>query len=423
MSIPPFKFLQAGDFHLDRPPAGIADLPDYLKATLADCAYRAAGRVFDVALSERVDFVLLAGDLLHPASAGPRGWYFLTEHFERLRQHGILVYWATGRDDASLEWPALFPLPKNVERFDRDGISRFVHERNGVPIAEICGIGYAPRDKVHAADFQPENEGLFTIALAHGEIDGEIAARIDEIDYWALGGEHQRRNVFTEPVTAHYAGSPQGRSPAESGPHGCTLVHVNDLGQTEFSFIPTDLVRYQTERVTGVDTASREVLDRVLAERAAAIAGVGPELLVTWIISGRGTSVRQLRRGAIEAELLNRLRAEWGRRQPALWSLEIQAEPLGEVSESLFEEQSLRGEYLRLLKALDESSPSHFDMKDYLPERFLVGPVPGIVSVDSLELRDKVLRDAALLGLDLLGADDALVAPPNRESAALGSGI
>ena len=406
MSIPPFKFIQTGDFHLDRPPAAIADLPDHLKSTLVDAAYRAAARIFDVAISERVDFVLLAGDLLHPPSAGPRGWFFLAEQFERLRQHNVLVYWATGRDDASLEWPALFPLPKNVQRFDRDGVTRFVHERNGVPIAEICGIGYAPRDIVRAADFRPENEGLFTIALAHGEIDAEIAVKLDDIDYWALGGDHERHNLFTTPVTAHYAGSPQGRSPSESGPHGCTLIHVNDLGQIESSFIPTDVVRYQTERLTGIDTASREVLDRVLSERAATLAGVGPELLVTWVIVGRGTAVRQLRRGAIEAELLHRLRADWGKRQPSLWSLEVQAEPIGDVADALFEEQSLRGEYLRLLRDLDASTPSQLDMKPYLPERFLVGGVPNAVAVDSLELRDKVLRDAALLGLDLLGGDD-----------------
>lgn len=408
MSIPPFKFIQAGDFHLDRPPAGIAEIPDQLKATLADAAYRAASRAFDVALSERVDFVLLTGDLLHPPSAGPRGWFFLAEQFERLRLQGILVYWATGRDDASLEWPALFPLPNNVQRFDRDGVARFVHERHGVPIAEICGIGYAPRDMVRAADFRPENEGLFTIALAHGEIDADIAAKLDDIDFWALGGEHQRRNLFTTPVTAHHAGSPQGRSPQETGPHGCTLVQVNDLGQTEMSFIPTDVVRYQTERVTGIDTASREVLDRLLAERAAALAGVGPDLLVTWVVVGRGAAVRQLRRGAIEAELLNRLRADFGKRQPALWSLEVQAEPIGDIADSLFEEQSLRGEFLRLLKELDESSPSHLDMKTYLPERFLVGGVPQAVAVETLDTREQVLRDAALLGLDLLGGEEAV---------------
>jgi DNA repair exonuclease SbcCD nuclease subunit len=407
MSISPFKFIQAGDFHLDRALCGIADVPEQLRSTLVDAPYRAAQRVFDVALSERVDFVLLTGDLLHPPSSGPRGWFFLAEQFERLRQQGILVYWATGRDDASLEWPALFPLPKNVERFDRDGVSRFVHERFGVPIAEICGMGYAPRDKVRAADFRPENDGLFTIALAHGEIDEEIAAKIEDIDFWALGGPHERHNIFTTPVTAHCAGSPQGRSPIESGPHGCTLVHIDDLGQTAMNFIPTDVVRYHMERLTGVDTASREVLDRLLAEKATTLSGVGPELLVTWIVVGRGAVVRQLRRGAIEAELLGRLRADFGRRQPSLWSLNVQAEPIGDLADSLFEEQSLRGEYLRLLRTLDEGSPSHLDMTSYLPERYLVGAVPAAVAVESLETRETVLRDAALLGLDLLGGDDA----------------
>jgi hypothetical protein len=407
MSIPPFKFLQAGDFHLDKAPTGLSEIPDHLRATLVDAPYRAALRVFEVALSERVDFLLLTGDLLHPPSAGPRGWFFLAEQFERLKNQGILVYWATGRDDASLEWPSLFPLPKNVERFDRDGVSRFVHERFNVPIAEICGIGYAPRDHVRAADFKPEHDGLFTIALAHGSIDEEIATKVEEIDFWALGGEHERHNLFTTPVTAHYAGSPQGRSPVESGPHGCTLVQVDDLGQTTMSFIPTDVVRYQTERLTGVDTASRETLDRLLAERATAITGVGPDLLVTWSVVGRGAAVRQLRRGAIEGEILGRLRADFGRRQPALWSLEVQAEPIGDVADALFEEQSLRGEFLRLLRTVDENSPSHLDMRPYLPERFLVGQVPAAVAVESLEVREKVLRDACLLGMDLLGGEEA----------------
>jgi DNA repair exonuclease SbcCD nuclease subunit len=411
MSIPPFKFLQAGDFHLDRPPAGVAEVPEHLRATLVEASYRAATRVFDVALSERVDFLLLTGDLLHPPSAGPRGWFFLVEQFERLQHQGIKVYWTTGRDDAQLEWPALFPLPKNVWRFDRDGITRVVHERFGVPIAEICASGFAPRDKLRVADFRPEHEGLFSIAVAAGEIDGDLAAKHDGIDYWALGGEHQRHSVFTTPVVAHYAGSPQGRTPDETGPHGCTLVNVDELGQVETTFITTDVVRYQTERLTSIDTNSSEVLARVLSERAAALVGTGPDLLITWEIVGRGTAVRQLRRGAIEAELLAQLRAEWGRRQPAIYSLEVRAEPLGDVHESLFQEDSLRGEYLRLLKALDEATATTLDMREFLPERFLVGPVAAAVAVDSRELRETVLRDAALLGIDLLTGDAAKDAP------------
>jgi exonuclease SbcD len=417
MAIPPFRFIQAGDFHLDRPLAGIADLPEHLKASLVEAPYRAVSRVFEVALSERVDFVLLAGDLLHPPSAGPRGWFYLSEQFERLRLQNILVYWATGRDDSSLDWPALMPLPANVHRFDRDGITRFIHERHGVPIAEICGTGYAPRDRLQAGDFRPEHESLFSIALAHGELDAELAAKLDDIDYWALGGDHERRTLFTVPVTAHYAGSPQGRSPLESGPHGCTLVHVDDIGQVEPSFIPTDVVRYQTERLTGIDTGSREVLDRLLDERALAIAGVGPDMLVTWSIIGRGAIVRQLRRGGIEQELLNRLRADWGKRQPSLWSLEVQAEPIGEVADTLFEEQSLRGEFLRLLREFDTANPNGIDMKEYLPERFLVGAAPTAVAVHSLEDREKVLRDAALVGLELLSGDDAASELPTRHAA------
>ena len=60
----PFRFLQASDLHLQQPPFGLAEIPDYLTELLADSPYCAAARVFDLVLAEKVDFVILAGILL-----------------------------------------------------------------------------------------------------------------------------------------------------------------------------------------------------------------------------------------------------------------------------------------------------------------------------------------------------------------------
>ena len=51
-----------------------------------------AAGVFETALAEKVDFVVLSGDLLHSRHAGPRGPLFLIEQFERLAERNIAVY-------------------------------------------------------------------------------------------------------------------------------------------------------------------------------------------------------------------------------------------------------------------------------------------------------------------------------------------
>ena len=95
----PFRFLHAADFHLEAVPQGIAEVPDHLRESLLEAAYRSAARVFDAALAEEADFLILAGDLLHVEQAGPRGSLFLMEQFQRLAERGMAVYWAGGPSD------------------------------------------------------------------------------------------------------------------------------------------------------------------------------------------------------------------------------------------------------------------------------------------------------------------------------------
>ena len=69
----PFRFIHAADFHLHRPITGMTEIPDHLRQLLLEAAYRAAVRVFEAALTEESDFLLLAGDLLDPEATGPHG--------------------------------------------------------------------------------------------------------------------------------------------------------------------------------------------------------------------------------------------------------------------------------------------------------------------------------------------------------------
>lgn len=104
----PFKFIHAADLHLDQPFSGIAEVPPHVRATLVDAPYVAAERIFDAALSEQVDFLILSGDVADLDSCGPRVFAFLLEQFKRLAAKSIAVYWAGGKVDQPDRWPVDF---------------------------------------------------------------------------------------------------------------------------------------------------------------------------------------------------------------------------------------------------------------------------------------------------------------------------
>ncbi len=98
----------------------------------------------------------------------------------------------------------------------------------------------------------------------------------------------RRKTLFQGPQTAHYAGSPQGRCPDESGVHGCTLVQVDHGRKVRTKFITTESVRWRTESLTLTEGANRNDLQRQLRsamQRIASEAG-GAYVLVSWEVQG-----------------------------------------------------------------------------------------------------------------------------------------
>ncbi len=107
----PFRFLHASDLHLDAPCHTADELPNHLIDLLVDAPLLAAAKVFDAALDQRVDFVILSGDVINPQSAAPREFLFLVDQFHRLAQRNIPVFWSGGSIDSSDNWPSIFPGP------------------------------------------------------------------------------------------------------------------------------------------------------------------------------------------------------------------------------------------------------------------------------------------------------------------------
>jgi hypothetical protein len=406
MSHAPLRFVHAADFHLEQPPFGIAEAPSHLREALVEAAYRAAERVFEVALGEPTDLMILAGDLLDPQKTGPCGPLFLVEQFERLRQRGVKVYWAGGRVDSPSAWPASIRLPENVHVFPEGRPEAVVHRRGDEPLVRLVGSSRGGARGVRPIDFVPDPAGLVSIAVVHGKANPE-RLKVRGIDYWALGGSHRQATLFSSPGIANYPGTPQGRHPDQTGPHGCTVVQVDHERRLQTTLVPTDVLRWQTERLHIDESTDRAGLERRLHDRVQALREAHPavDLMISFSVAGSGPLFGPLRRGNLAAELLEGLRREHGMGTPAVWSVSLAVEPPAELPAVWYEQETIAGDFLRELRRYQAEPELPIGLEAFLPEEDRAGPVAVAARLADAAERQRVLAETAMLGVDLFSGE------------------
>jgi len=385
---------------------GVAEVPEHLRDLFLDAPYQAVGRVFDAAVAEDVGFLILSGDIVRPRESGPRGPLFLADQFARLAARGIVVYWIGGADDAPETWPSAVKLPQNVHCFPAGRTETIVFHRGAEPLARIVGVRGATPQWLRPGAVA-EVTAPYTIAARQGPAE-ETALQAGAVDYWALGGRHDRVTLRSGAPTIHYCGSPQGRRPEEPGVHGCTLVQVDEHRQTRTSFLPTDSARWSNERVELDETTTRDELEMRLRTRMNALVESAPSViwLVSWSLAGRGPLAAPLRRGKLAADLLQGLRAEFGYRDPAAWSVSLEPEAAETLPPEWYEQETIRGDYLRAVRLLQMNADEPLGLDRYAAESHRAGALAEAVALLDKTARSRALREAALLGADLLGGED-----------------
>lgn len=406
MSHGPLRFIHAGGLFLERPLSGVSEVPDHLRDLFVEAPYQAARRIFDAALDQRVEFVVFVGELLHAWGAGPRGALFLADQFRRLAEKQIHVYWLCG---TSSGWPEGIDLPENVFRFQRPVLEEVWHQRDGVRRVRLVGCARYARESVHLSETVADAQGVFTIALIHTDAATISTTEAPGVEYWALGGRHQRLTPQSGTTVVHDPGIAQGSCPDESGPHGCTLVQVDGSGHIDLQPLGTDVVRWETEHVSLDAHASRGDLEQQLRHRVAALREAGSTLtrLVAWTVAGSGPVLAQLRRGSLAGELMESLRRTSGFESPVVWSTTLRAESTATLPAHLYEEDSLLGDFLRVTRdyaAAGDSDLWRFDQ--HLDARYAGAAVGSLVGALDEETRQQTLRRATALGVDLLSGED-----------------
>lgn len=404
----PFRFLHAADFHLEEPLSGLAEVPDELRDLLIDAPRLAARQVFDTALAEEVDFVVLSGGLIDLPQASPQAVLFLAEQLGRLAEKRVPVYWAGGPTDPPEAWPAWLPLPDNVHRFPRGRIEHVIHSRETVPLARLIGASRDPKRAVSLEEMQFDPTGLFTIGVLHGEFAPD-ALRAQELSYWALGGRAVRSTLFSSPQVAHDPGCPQGRGPNDGGAHGCTLVQVDEQGACRITLMPTDAVRWHPQRLSLAPEATADDLRLMLRQQVQTLleSVSSRAVLASWTVSGPGALPGQLRRGTLCTELVTWLREEFRRTSPCVWTVGIEAEPSAMLASEAYEQETLLGDFLRQVRHYQMNDREPLDLDAYVDPRHQAGTLGDRLAWAGPDARREVLSEAALLGADLLHGEDS----------------
>ncbi len=78
------KFIHAADLHLDSPFEGLQRLPKALWQQIHEAPFNATKTMVNDAIKQKVDFVLLVGDLFDRETQSVQAQVFLNEQLQRL---------------------------------------------------------------------------------------------------------------------------------------------------------------------------------------------------------------------------------------------------------------------------------------------------------------------------------------------------
>ena len=228
---------------------------------LRKATFETFDRIVDLCINERVDGLLIAGDVFDSAEPQLGAELKFRDGLARLDEQGIPSFVSHGNHDPLDGWRAGLNWPPLAHRFGSipEAVPLNVNDPDS-PL--IYGVSYPTRDVREnlIPGFPSRDSNRPAIGLLHANVGsnpehGSYApCSIDDLvqtsyDYWALGHVHTK-NILRSPDDGApvivYPGNPQGRHPNETGPRGVFIVEMDQNGDvSELQFIPLDVVRWE----------------------------------------------------------------------------------------------------------------------------------------------------------------------------------
>jgi exonuclease SbcD len=361
-----FRFLHAADIHLDSPLRGLEADPSAPAELIRAATRLALGRMVDLAIEERVAFVIIAGDVYD--GDWPHfgtGQYFATQ-MRRLTQNAIPVFMVHGNHDAVNRMTRSLRMPH---------ITIFDHKRaQTAPLLDALGVaihGQSFADQAVTVDLSKDYpgrfEGLFNIGVLHTSAGGYSAhatyapcdipgLRAKRYDYWALGHVHERQILSEDPWIV-FPGNLQGRHIGETGPKGVSLVTVVDSRVQSVEHRVLDVLRWSHIEVD-LDGAADEsdAMVRVQSGLEIALRDAGARPLAARVtLTGATNAHAALLAEGLREKILNEAQGLTGEHNFWLEAVKLRTSPVQAVA--LPERSDNLGRLLREIDALAATPP------------------------------------------------------------------
>ncbi len=282
------RFLHLADLHLDSPFAGLEQSMGLLPPRFAQASLAALTRAVDFAIQERVDAVLVAGDLYDRRDRSLRARLHWLGALERLHAAGIATFVAHGNHDP-YEPVSAKAWPSSVHTFGPTHEEK-VHQLPDGRTFRVQGVSFPQAAVTENLAVQFSRRGSEpTIGLLHCNVGRESGHRdyapctVDDLsaarlDYWALGHVHGARQYpLASGGLAAYPGNLQGRHALEPGPRGGLLVTLADGARPIATPVAFDTVRWLVRDVAIDGLTSVEAVAQALAQDASSVVAAEPD--------------------------------------------------------------------------------------------------------------------------------------------------
>lgn len=279
-----FKFIHAADIHLDSPLLGLQQYEGVPVEQIRGVTRQALANLVELAITEKVAFVLFVGDLYDGDWKDYNTALFFAAQMTKLREAGIRVFLIAGNHDAASQITKHLHMPDNVKVLSVQKPESIVLDDCGVAVHGQGFYSRAVTDDLSAAYPRPIPH-LFNIGLLHTSADGREGHEpyapcslqgilSKNYDYWALGHIHKYEVLYKDPLIL-FPGNIQGRHIRETGPKGCTLVTVQDRRVLSANHQNLHVLRWSVCKIdaSGANTGD-EVLNRVASTLNQELAGM-----------------------------------------------------------------------------------------------------------------------------------------------------
>lgn len=329
-----FRFIHCSDLHIDSPFKGLASENPELAKRLRASTSQAFQNIVDLAIKEKVDAVVIAGDIYDGKDKSLQAQFKFRAGLKNLSDAGIPSFLAHGNHDpldsrfATLKWPDL------VTVFSGDEVECHNIQRDGKILAKVHGVSYPTREVKEnlALRFEQHSGEGFSIGVLHANVGGNLdhddyaPCSIEDLvsrnmDYWALGHIHAHQILRPSDPAIVYSGNTQARHKNETGIKGCCLVTLRPNASPEIRFLAVDSVRFVLETL---DVSRARTLDDVIesvqshSEEISARAK-GLDALIHLTLTGRTPANEELRLKNNIEDLLEQIQSGFAGRIPAIW--------------------------------------------------------------------------------------------------------